>query len=79
MDSGGILKAFPKRKKIHSNSSSKALVKIPKREEGTAAAGGEQTLGILPSASSQPSSGDLETEGRMILPAQGLQLCTHLA
>ncbi|XP_040848210.1 DNA polymerase lambda [Ochotona curzoniae] len=39
MDSGGILKAFPKRKKIHSNSSSKALVKIPKREEGTAAAG----------------------------------------
>ncbi|XP_004579998.2 DNA polymerase lambda [Ochotona princeps] len=37
MDSGGILKAFPKRKKIHSNSSLKAVVKIPKREEGTAA------------------------------------------
>nr|XP_019580515.1 PREDICTED: DNA polymerase lambda isoform X2 [Rhinolophus sinicus] len=34
MDSGGILKAFPKRKKIHANPSSKALAKIPKREEG---------------------------------------------
>uniref|UniRef100_A0A8C8Z8R7 DNA polymerase n=1 Tax=Prolemur simus TaxID=1328070 RepID=A0A8C8Z8R7_PROSS len=34
MDPKGILKAFPKRKKIHANSSSKALAKIPKREEG---------------------------------------------
>ncbi|XP_019491854.1 PREDICTED: DNA polymerase lambda isoform X3 [Hipposideros armiger] len=34
MDPGGILKAFPKRKKIHANPSSKALAKIPKREEG---------------------------------------------
>lgn len=41
MDSEGILKAFPKRKKIHANPSSKALAKIPKREEeGT---GGEWT------------------------------------
>ncbi|KAL2769394.1 DNA polymerase lambda isoform b [Daubentonia madagascariensis] len=34
MDPRGILKAFPKRKKIHANPSSKALTKIPKREEG---------------------------------------------
>ncbi|XP_053439728.1 DNA polymerase lambda isoform X2 [Nycticebus coucang] len=34
MDPRGILKAFPKRKKIHANPSSKALAKIPKREEG---------------------------------------------
>ncbi|XP_033697863.1 DNA polymerase lambda isoform X2 [Tursiops truncatus] len=34
MDSRGILKAFPKRKKIHTNPSSKALAKIPKREDG---------------------------------------------
>ncbi|XP_047409547.1 DNA polymerase lambda isoform X2 [Sciurus carolinensis] len=34
MDPRGILKAFPKRKKSHANSSSKALTKIPKREEG---------------------------------------------
>ncbi|XP_012517200.1 PREDICTED: DNA polymerase lambda isoform X2 [Propithecus coquereli] len=34
MDPRGILKAFPKRKKIHANSSSEALAKIPKREEG---------------------------------------------
>ncbi|XP_071071793.1 DNA polymerase lambda isoform X2 [Dasypus novemcinctus] len=34
MDPGGILKAFPKRKKIHANSSSKAHAKIPKRKEG---------------------------------------------
>ncbi|KAF6317732.1 DNA polymerase lambda [Rhinolophus ferrumequinum] len=34
MDSGGIVKAFPKRKNIHANPSSKALAKIPKREEG---------------------------------------------
>lgn len=33
MDPRGILKAFPKRKKIHANPSSKALAKIPKREE----------------------------------------------
>ncbi|KAM8781747.1 DNA polymerase lambda isoform 2-T2 [Rhynchonycteris naso] len=37
MDPRGILKAFPKRKKIHSNSTSKALVKIPKREDGEGA------------------------------------------
>uniref|UniRef100_A0A8C9C5N7 DNA-directed DNA polymerase n=1 Tax=Phocoena sinus TaxID=42100 RepID=A0A8C9C5N7_PHOSS len=37
MDSRGILKAFPKRKKIHTNPSSKALAKIPKREDGEAA------------------------------------------
>lgn len=37
MDPGGILKAFPKRKKIHANSSLKAFAKIPKREEGEAA------------------------------------------
>ncbi|XP_037660529.1 DNA polymerase lambda isoform X3 [Choloepus didactylus] len=34
MDPRGILKAFPKRKKNHDNSSSKALAKIPKRKEG---------------------------------------------
>ncbi|KAM7074025.1 DNA polymerase lambda isoform 2-T2 [Molossus nigricans] len=34
MDPRGILKAFPKRKKIHTNPSSKALAKIPKREDG---------------------------------------------
>ncbi|KAB1271453.1 DNA polymerase lambda [Camelus dromedarius] len=33
MDPRGILKAFPKRKKIHTNPSSKALTKIPKRED----------------------------------------------
>ncbi|XP_047559161.1 DNA polymerase lambda isoform X2 [Lutra lutra] len=34
MDPGGILKAFPKRRKIHANPSSKALVKKPKHEGG---------------------------------------------
>ncbi|XP_034883494.1 DNA polymerase lambda isoform X3 [Mirounga leonina] len=34
MDPGGILKAFPKRRKIHANPSSKALTKIPKQEGG---------------------------------------------
>ncbi|XP_032737810.1 DNA polymerase lambda isoform X2 [Lontra canadensis] len=34
MDPGGILKAFPKRRKIHANPSSKALVKKPKQEGG---------------------------------------------
>lgn len=34
MDPRGILKAFPKRKKIQANLSSKALAKIPKREDG---------------------------------------------
>ncbi|XP_059956487.1 DNA polymerase lambda isoform X4 [Mesoplodon densirostris] len=34
MDPRGILKAFPKRKKILANPSSKALAKIPKREDG---------------------------------------------
>ncbi|XP_027623192.1 DNA polymerase lambda isoform X2 [Tupaia chinensis] len=33
MDPRGILKAFPKRKKIHANPSSKALAKVPKREK----------------------------------------------
>lgn len=36
MDPQGILKAFPKRKKIHADPSSKALAKIPKREAGEA-------------------------------------------
>ncbi|XP_036026772.1 DNA polymerase lambda isoform X2 [Onychomys torridus] len=36
MDPQGILKAFPKRKKIHAEPSSKALSKIPKREVGEA-------------------------------------------
>ncbi|KAM7074026.1 DNA polymerase lambda isoform 3-T3 [Molossus nigricans] len=39
MDPRGILKAFPKRKKIHTNPSSKALAKIPKREDGEKARG----------------------------------------
>ncbi|KAM9197815.1 DNA polymerase lambda isoform 1-T1 [Dugong dugon] len=34
MDPRGILKAFPKRKQIHANPSSKALAKMPKREDG---------------------------------------------
>ncbi|XP_028630724.1 DNA polymerase lambda isoform X2 [Grammomys surdaster] len=34
MDPQGILKAFPKRKKIHADPSSKPLAKIPKREAG---------------------------------------------
>ncbi|XP_059254378.1 DNA polymerase lambda isoform X1 [Mustela nigripes] len=34
MDPGGILKAFPKRRKIHASPSSKALVKKPKQEGG---------------------------------------------
>ena len=42
MDPRGILKAFPKRKKIHADSSSKALAKIPKKEDGEGARG-EQT------------------------------------
>ncbi|XP_052516612.1 DNA polymerase lambda isoform X3 [Budorcas taxicolor] len=33
MDPRGILKAFPKRKKIHTNPSSKTVAKIPKRED----------------------------------------------
>ncbi|KAK1331331.1 hypothetical protein QTO34_009284 [Cnephaeus nilssonii] len=33
MDPRGILKAFPKQKKIHANPSSKAPAKIPKRED----------------------------------------------
>ncbi|XP_023402567.2 DNA polymerase lambda isoform X1 [Loxodonta africana] len=33
MDPRGILKAFPKRKKIHANPSSKAIAKMPKRED----------------------------------------------
>ncbi|XP_058399787.1 DNA polymerase lambda isoform X2 [Diceros bicornis minor] len=37
VDPRGILKAFPKRKKIPANSSSKAFAKIPKREHGEAA------------------------------------------
>nr|XP_012294886.1 DNA polymerase lambda isoform X1 [Aotus nancymaae] len=37
MDPRGILKAFPKRKKIHADASSKVLAKIPRREEGEAA------------------------------------------
>ncbi|KAL1788271.1 DNA polymerase lambda isoform X1 [Sigmodon hispidus] len=36
MDPQGILKAFPKRKKVHADSSSKTLAKIPKRETGEA-------------------------------------------
>ncbi|XP_030664001.1 DNA polymerase lambda isoform X2 [Nomascus leucogenys] len=36
MDPRGILKAFPKRKKIHADASSKVLAKIPRREEGEA-------------------------------------------
>ncbi|XP_063483858.1 DNA polymerase lambda isoform X2 [Symphalangus syndactylus] len=36
MDPRGILKAFPKRKKIHADASSKVLEKIPRREEGEA-------------------------------------------
>uniref|UniRef100_A0A8C9KYT2 DNA polymerase n=1 Tax=Panthera tigris altaica TaxID=74533 RepID=A0A8C9KYT2_PANTA len=36
MDPRGILKAFPKRKKIHTDPSSKALAKIPKQEDGEA-------------------------------------------
>ncbi|XP_043331588.1 DNA polymerase lambda isoform X3 [Cervus elaphus] len=39
MDPRGILKAFPKRKKIHTNPSSKALAKIPKREDREEAGG----------------------------------------
>lgn len=39
MDPRGILKTFPKRKKVHANSSSKTPVKIPKREDGTEAGG----------------------------------------
>ncbi|XP_045217353.1 DNA polymerase lambda isoform X5 [Macaca fascicularis] len=34
MDPRGILKAFPKRKKIHADASSKVLAKIPRKEEG---------------------------------------------
>ncbi|XP_006880072.1 PREDICTED: DNA polymerase lambda isoform X1 [Elephantulus edwardii] len=37
MDPRGILKAFPKRKKINANPSSKVLAKIPKKEDGEAA------------------------------------------
>ncbi|KAK2098871.1 hypothetical protein P7K49_024322 [Saguinus oedipus] len=37
MDPRGILKAFPKRKKIHAEASSKVITKIPRREEGEAA------------------------------------------
>lgn len=39
MDPRGILKAFPKRKKIQANHSSKALAKIPKREDGEGTGG----------------------------------------
>nr|XP_048295074.1 DNA polymerase lambda isoform X3 [Myodes glareolus] len=36
MDPQGILKAFPKRKKIRADPTSKALAKVPRREEGEA-------------------------------------------
>ncbi|XP_007938125.1 DNA polymerase lambda [Orycteropus afer afer] len=39
MDPTGILKAFPKRKKIHANPSSQTSVKIPKREDREEAGG----------------------------------------
>ncbi|XP_037351879.1 DNA polymerase lambda isoform X2 [Talpa occidentalis] len=39
MDLRGVLKTFPKRKKTRANSSPKVSAKIPKREEGEAAAG----------------------------------------
>uniref|UniRef100_A0A5F8A2V0 DNA polymerase lambda n=1 Tax=Macaca mulatta TaxID=9544 RepID=A0A5F8A2V0_MACMU len=39
MDPRGILKAFPKRKKIHADASSKVLAKIPRKEEGEEAEG----------------------------------------
>ena len=39
MDPRGILKAFPKRKKINTNPSSKTLAKIPKREDREEAGG----------------------------------------
>ncbi|XP_021564952.1 DNA polymerase lambda, partial [Carlito syrichta] len=36
MDPGGILKAFPKRRRIHAGLASKALAKIPRRDVGEA-------------------------------------------
>lgn len=52
MDPQGILKAFPKRKKIRADPSSKALAKVPRKEAGDA--GGElarpRTHALEPSA-----------------------------
>lgn len=80
MDPRGILKAFPKRKKIHTNSPSKALAKIPKREHGEAA-GGEQThLRTLMCLNPQDSY-VVHVQNQMLeltLPTQGLQVCLYL-
>lgn len=76
MDPQGILKAFPKRKKIHADPSSNALAKIPKREAGDAR--GEpvrpQTsyTGIL----SLPVFSQNQIAG-MALPVRGQDLFVH--
>lgn len=82
MDPRGILKAFPKRKKIQANLSSKALAKIPKREDGEGT-GGKWTQSQKPHMlepsdflhCSWPES-DIRLE--LTLPAQGLQVALYL-
>uniref|UniRef100_A0A9L0T9N9 DNA polymerase n=1 Tax=Equus caballus TaxID=9796 RepID=A0A9L0T9N9_HORSE len=83
MDPRGILKAFPKRKKIHTNSPSKALAKIPKREHGEA--GGEWLSSlrahVLPTGIGRARAEVFEKQiiqhGGQICPAQAAGV-THI-
>ncbi|XP_063636419.1 DNA polymerase lambda isoform X5 [Pan troglodytes] len=77
MDPRGILKAFPKRKKIHADASSKVLAKIPRREEGEEA---EEWLSSLRAHVVRTGIGRARTElfekqivqhGGQLCPAQG--------
>lgn len=80
MDPKGILKAFPKRKKIHTNPSSKTLAKIPKREDREAA-GGEWTHPQGPHVLEPQASYIFHAQNQILqltLPTQSLQVCLYL-
>ena len=80
MDPRGILKAFPKRRKIHTNPSSKALAKIPKREDGEEA-GGEWIQPQNPHVFEPEASYIIHAQNQILqltLPAQSLQVCFYL-
>ncbi|XP_076981915.1 DNA polymerase lambda isoform X2 [Tamandua tetradactyla] len=76
MDPRGILKTFPKRKKIHANSSSKAPAKIPKRKEGEEAGEWLSSLRahVVPTGIGRARAGLFEKQivqhGGQICPAQ---------
>lgn len=80
MEPRGILKAFPKRKKIHTNPSSKALAKIPKREDREEA-GGEWTQPQDPHVLEPQASYIFHAQNQILqltLPTQSLRLCLYL-